>query len=169
MQPAKKTVYIETTIPSVITARPSRDIVKAFRQEVTRLFWEHERHNYDLCISEFVIQECSKGDIQAANRRMELLSGIPLYLRNAEIEALAEDYFNYLQIPLKAKTDCFHLAVCVIYKINYLLSWNMTHLGRSASYKITIFNASKNLWLPELVTPDMFLDIIRQGAENEAY
>lgn len=31
-----KSVYIETTIPSYLTARPSRDLVTAARQQVTR-------------------------------------------------------------------------------------------------------------------------------------
>ena len=166
MQPAKKTVYIETTIPSIITARPSRDIINAYRQEITRFFWENERHKYDICISEFVLEECSKGDVNAANRRMDLLSGIPFYSRNSEIESLAEEYFNYLNIPLKAKTDCSHLAVCVVHKINYLISWNMTHLGRPAFSKIAVFNGTRNLWLPELVTPDMLMDIEREEAQN---
>ena len=166
MQAAKKTVYIETTIPSIITARPSRDIINAYRQEITRFFWENERHKYDISISEFVLEECSKGDVNAANRRMDLLSGISLYPRNSEIELLAEEYFSYLNIPLKAKTDCSHLAVCVIHKINYLMSWNMTHLGRPAFSKIAIFNESRNLWLPELVTPDMLMDIEREEVQN---
>ncbi|MDR2581136.1 MAG: type II toxin-antitoxin system VapC family toxin [Fibromonadaceae bacterium] len=167
MELPKKKVYIETTIPSIITARPSMDITKTYRQGITKFFWENERHKYDLCISEFVLEECSKGDPNAANRRMDLLSGIPFYPRNNEIEALAEEYFEYLNISRKAKTDCFHLAVCVVYKINYLLSWNMTHLGRPAYSKIAVLNGIRNLWLPELVTPDLLLEIEKEEAENE--
>ncbi|MDR3002197.1 MAG: type II toxin-antitoxin system VapC family toxin [Fibromonadaceae bacterium] len=167
MEPVKKKVYIETTIPSIITARPSTDITKTYRQNITKFFWENEKHKYDLCISEFVLEECSKGDPNAANRRMDLLSGIPFYPRNSEIEALAEEYFEYLNISHKAKTDCFHLAVCVVHKINYLLSWNMTHLGRPAFSKIAVFNGIRNLWLPELVTPDLLMDIEKEEVENE--
>ena len=43
MEFPKKKVYIETTIPSVITARSSRDIINAYRQDITKFFWENER------------------------------------------------------------------------------------------------------------------------------
>ena len=162
----KKSIYIETTIPSIITARPSKDITTAYRQEITKFFWENERHKYDLCISEYVLEECSKGDINAANRRMDLLSGIPFYAKNSEIESLSAEYFNYLNVPYRAKTDCFHLAVCVVHKINYLLSWNMTHLGNTTYSKIVLYNGSRELWLPELLAPDIFMKIQKEEVEN---
>jgi hypothetical protein len=66
-------------------------------------------------------------------------------------------------------SDILHLAVCVVHKINYLLSWNMTHLGRPAFSKVAVFNGTRNLWLPELVTPDLLMDIEREEAENELH
>jgi len=162
----KKSIYIETTIPSIITARPSKDITTAYRQEITKFFWENERHKYDLCISEYVLEECSKGDINAANRRMDLLSGIPFYAKNSEIESLSAEYFNYLNVPYRAKTDCFHLAVCVVHKINYLLSWNMTHLGERYFNEVTVFNYKNNLWLPRMHTPDAVMEIEKEEAQN---
>jgi hypothetical protein len=162
----KKSVYIETTIPSIITARQSKDITIAYHQEITKYFWENERRKYDLCISEYVLEECSKGDPIAANRRMDLLSGIPFYSKDNETETLAAEYFEYLNIPYRAKTDCFHLAVCVVHKINYLLSWNMTHLGNTTYSKIVLYNGTHDLWLPELLAPDVFMKIQKEEAEN---
>jgi len=166
MQIAKKKVYIETTIPSVITARPSRDIGNLYYQEVSREFWENERHKYDLFISKYVLEECSKGDDNAAKKRIELLKEITLLDINEDIEKLAEEYFKYLNIPKKAKTDCFHLAVCVIKKIDFLISWNMTHLGNPTFSKIVLYNGTKGLWIPELLTPDVFMKIQKEEAEN---
>jgi len=166
MEPSKKKVYIETTIPSVITAKPSRDIRNLYRQEISREFWEYERHKYDLYISEYVLKECANGDKEAAGRRLELIKDIQLLPSNEGIDKLAEEYFRYLNIPQKAKTDCFHLAVCVIEKIDFLISWNMTHLGRLAFSKIAVFNGTRNLWLPELVTPDLLMDIEKEEAQN---
>ena len=166
MQTAKKTVYIETTIPSVITARASRDITNAYQQEITRLFWENERHKYDLYISKYVIEECSKGDVNAAKKRVELIKDIPSLDINEDVERLAEEYFNYLNIPKKAKTDCFHLAVCVIEEIDFLISWNMTHLGTPTFSKIVLYNGTHELWLPTMVTPDVFMKLQKEEAEN---
>jgi len=166
MQAAKKKVYIETTIPSVITARSSRDIENLYHQEISREFWENERHKYDLFISKYVLEECSKGDVNAAKKRMELLKEVTLLDINEEIEKLAEEYFKCLNIPKKAKTDCFHLAVCVIKKIDFLISWNMTHLGNPTYSKIVLYNGANGLWIPELLTPDVFMKTQREEAEN---
>ncbi|MDR2581690.1 MAG: type II toxin-antitoxin system VapC family toxin [Fibromonadaceae bacterium] len=107
MESLKKKVYIETTIPSIITAKPSRDITNAYRQEITRFFWENERQKYDLYTSEYVLEECSKGDVNAAKRRLDLIKDIPFVSKTAEVDQLAKEYFNYLDIPQRAKTDCF--------------------------------------------------------------
>ena len=45
----KKKVYIETTIISYLTARFSRDIVIAARQEVTNEYWGGLLNSFD-CI-----------------------------------------------------------------------------------------------------------------------
>jgi hypothetical protein len=38
MASGKKSVYIESTIPSYATARESKDVIKAARQSMTKLF-----------------------------------------------------------------------------------------------------------------------------------
>jgi len=167
MDSSKKKVYIETTIPSLITARPSRDIGELYRQQVAKDFWEYERHKYDLYTSLYVVEECAKGDEEAAKRRFELIKDIQQIPKSKETDDLAEEYFAYLQIPPKAKTDCSHLAICVINKIDFLLSWNLTHLGDSAYGKTYEYNIRRNLWTPGLLDPDTFMRKMKlEEAEN---
>jgi predicted nucleic acid-binding protein len=163
----KKSVYVETTIPSLVTAHPSRDFGEAFRQNVAKDFWENERHKYDLYISRYVHEECERGDPNAAKRRLDLIRDIPHLQVIPEVVKLAEEYFEYLNIPQKAKTDCFHLAVCVVNKIDLMISWNMTHLGTKKKKKIISFNEHRNLWLPELLTPDVFMKIMENERKEE--
>ena len=163
----KKSVYIETTIPSLATARPSSNIIELSRQYIAKDFWENERHKYDLYISEYVYKECGGGDSNAAKRRLDLIKDIPHLPVTPETEKLAEEYFELLEIPQKAKTDCFHLAVCVMNEIDFLISWNMTHLGRPTYKKIVLFNGNRNLWLPELLTPDVFMEAMEEERKEK--
>ena len=66
---------------------------------------------------------------------------------------------SLLSIPDKAKIDCFHLATCVVAKIEYLLSWNCTHLGMHTFSKIQKYNIKQGLYTPLLITPEALLEI----------
>ena len=155
-------MYVETTIPSYATAKASRDIITAHRQAVTRLFWENERHKYDLFTSQFVIDECSRGDKEAANRRLDFIRGITLIPENNTIAELAEAYFELLEIPERAKADCFHLSVCVDTKIHYLLSWNCSHIGMVSYAKVYEYNNKRGLWTPKFLTPEILMEFERE-------
>ena len=72
----KKSVYIETSIPSYLTARPSRDVRAAAWQQITSQWWDEARVDYDLFTSELVTVEASAGNPEAAARRLEALRGI---------------------------------------------------------------------------------------------
>ena len=73
----KAKLYLETTIPSYPAGRPSRDLLVAAHQQATRDWWESRRRDFDLYVSELVIQEVRAGDAQLANRRLDLLRTCP--------------------------------------------------------------------------------------------
>ena len=154
-----KSVYIETTIPSLAASRPNRDTIIAGRQAATLLFWESERHQYDLYVSQYVIDECSLGDTDAAERRMSFLQGIPVIPKSGQVSVLAGKYQKLLDIPDRSVIDCFHLAVCVLAEIDYLLSWNCTHLGIHTYVKIRKYNEEHGLHTPILLTPEALMEI----------
>lgn len=72
------TVYLETSIISYLTARPSRDLVTAARQELTREWWELRRAAFDIYVSAAVIAEVRAGDSEAATRRLSVLADLEL-------------------------------------------------------------------------------------------
>jgi hypothetical protein len=158
----KKSLYVETTIPSYATARESSNLVIAARQFLTKQFWDQERDKYDLFVGQDVIDECKLGDMEAAHKRLDFISGITILPKTDEITDLAAIYLNLLNIPDRAKSDCVHLAVCVHFKIDYLLSWNCTHLGFNSYVKVVNHNTGKGLWTPLLVTPDYLLDLVNE-------
>jgi len=69
----KPTVYIETTIPSLLTAWPSRDVEIAAQQLATREWWNTRREDFDLFVSPEVLDEAAQGDAEAARLRIEAI------------------------------------------------------------------------------------------------
>src|SRR5436190_15133790 len=97
----RSSVYVETTIPSYLTAWPSRDLVRAAHQQITREWWAR-RDGFDLYLSRLVVQECQAGDPQAAADRLAALADIPLLEQVAEAVALAEALLRSVPLPEKA-------------------------------------------------------------------
>lgn len=96
----KPTVYVETTVPSYLTAWPSRDLVRAAHQQITREWWNH-RDEFDLYSSRLEVQECEGGDAQAAADRLASLAGIPLLAQGPEVSSLAEAWMRDVPLPEK--------------------------------------------------------------------
>src|SRR5256885_15548216 len=74
----KSRLYLETTIPSYLTSRPSRDLIIAGHQELTREWWEKRNDTFELYISQLVVDEASAGDPFAARERLKALQDLPL-------------------------------------------------------------------------------------------
>ena len=84
----KPTVYIETTIPSYLTAWPSRDLVRAGQQQTTREWWD-QRTAFDICSSWLVLSECEDGDPTAAAARLAAMAEVPIVGLTADAALLA--------------------------------------------------------------------------------
>ena len=122
------------------------------------MFWENERHKYDLYVGQYVIDECSYGDPSAVKRRLEFLRDVPVIPKSEHFTKLANTYQQLLNIPDRAIIDCFHLAVCVVAEMDYLLSWNCAHLGIHTFIKIREHNEKNDLFTPLLLTPEALID-----------
>ena len=64
----RKTVYLETSVVSYLSNRPSRDLIVAGHQASTRDWWEIKRANYDLYVSELVVVVATKKPRESALR-----------------------------------------------------------------------------------------------------
>jgi len=124
-----KSVYLETTIPSYLTAPPSRDLIRAARQQITLEWWDARRHEFELCISQFVLDEAGDGDPELARQRLELLRDVPILEAVAPAYELAEALTRERALPKKAATDALHVAMATVHDVDILLTWNCTHLA----------------------------------------
>ena len=74
----KKRVYIETTVVSYFTARPSRDIIVAGHQEATRDLWPALVGRHETYISAMVYEEARKGYPEQARIRLAAIETFPM-------------------------------------------------------------------------------------------
>ncbi len=132
----KPSVYIETTIISYLTAKPSRDLIVAAHQQITAEWWADVRPQVDCYVSAFVIDEASRGDATYAQKRLDEIADFTVLEVNRQIEDLAQQYYAALQIPEKARIDTFHLAVATWHNMDYVLSWNCKHIASGPVQKM---------------------------------
>jgi hypothetical protein len=151
-------VYLETTIPSYLTAWRSPDLVTAARQQITRQWWDTRRHNFDLFISQLVIDEASAGDPNAAARRLETLESVPLLSPQDDTDLLVELLIHDLALSDCAAADAVHIALSVVNGMDFLLTWNCTHIA-NALFRPAIEGACRSLGYqaPVICTPEELL------------
>lgn len=154
----KPKVYIETSTISYLIARPSRDLVIAANQQVTREWWNMQRAHFDLYISQVVIDEANAGDQEAALQRLEALQGIPLLELKIEALDLAKEFIRPKALPPKAAQDALHIAIAAVYGLDYLLTWNCKHIANAVIQKtVSKIVADHGYEFPIICTPHELL------------
>ncbi|HEX9944137.1 MAG TPA: type II toxin-antitoxin system VapC family toxin [Thermoanaerobaculia bacterium] len=126
----KPKLYLETSIVSYLTARPSHDLIRAAHQQVTRDWWE-TRSSFDLYISQFVLDEAKAGNAEAAGRRLSMLREASLLELTPETGRLAREILGRGGMPAKAYVDAVHVALAAVHGLDYLLTWNCAHIANA--------------------------------------
>ena len=121
-------LYLETTIPSYLTARRSPLARIAADQQTTQDWWDFRRQEYEMFVSEAVLDEAADGDSDFAAHRLGMLTGLPRLQTTPEADALVELLLRSDIIPAKAATDAVHLALSAAHRMDYLLTWNCKHI-----------------------------------------
>jgi predicted nucleic acid-binding protein len=153
--PTRPRVYLETTVVSYLTAEPSRDLIQAAHQQVTREWWAKRRHDFDLFISQVVINEASEGDPRAAQRRLDTIRGFPILDLTEEVTSLGESLVAEGPLPEKAADDAFHLAFAVVHGVDYLVTWNCKHLANAEMLRqVGRHLDEKGYEIPRVCTPE---------------
>jgi len=127
----KASVYIETSVFSYLTARPSNDLRAMANQTATSEWWEMQRPNYRVFVSDLVISEAGKGHPEAAQRRLAAIADLPLLQISPEVRVLAQALIENHALPPKAEADAYHVAIAVVNGVEYLLTWNCTHIANA--------------------------------------
>ncbi|MGD2084608.1 MAG: type II toxin-antitoxin system VapC family toxin [Candidatus Aminicenantes bacterium] len=150
----KPKLYVETSFISYLTARPSRDLIVAAQQQVTREWWKNRRAKFDMYISQLVIQEAKDGDEEAAAKRLKTLENIPLLDLRVEASDLAEKFVRSKALLQNAFDDALHISIAAIYGLDYLLTWNCKHIANAEiQKKISRVSFEEGYELPIICTP----------------
>lgn len=151
----KKSVYIETSVISYLTARVPRDIVSAARQRLTQGWWDFCRNEFDLFVSRVVLKEISSGDQNAAARRLDVVQGLTIVELSEDVFALADELMNKGALPAKAREDAIHIALASVYEMDFLLTWNCKHIDNPLMKPvIRSVCAQMGYTCPEICTPE---------------
>lgn len=151
-------VYIETSLVSYLTARPSRDVVAAAHQQITLDWWERRRSDFDIVASQLVVKEARQGNPEAAQRRLEILEGIPLLEVTDAANQLAVAVVQEGLLPQTAYPDALHIATATVHNVDYLLTWNCAHIANAEILpRVARICERHGLALPYICTPEELL------------
>jgi predicted nucleic acid-binding protein len=151
-------IYVETSVISYLANRPSRDGLVAARQALTHDWWAG-LDSATVWVSELVVAEVSRGDLQAAGNRLRWIENLP----RVEIEPQAMDLAQRLMdeglVPKTEAEDAMHIALASVHDFDYLVSWNFAHfVGADTKYRL--FSALRDWGLNpvRLVTPEELME-----------
>jgi predicted nucleic acid-binding protein len=151
----KESIYLETTVVSYYTSKPSRDIIVLAHQEITRHWWDKALNRYDAFISEIVVEEARAGDPEAAKKRLGILTKFIHLDLNPMVEKMAQVYVAKLKIPPRALRDAIHLAVASVHGVDYLVTWNCSHIANGEVIKkLMQINLIHGIKTPVICTPE---------------
>lgn len=129
----RPTVYVETSVISYLVARPSNNLRVASNQELTRIWWETRRESFELYVSAVVFGEAERGDSVAAAARLAVVRDLRLAQVTRESIDLAAALVTGSGVPKKANEDALHIATAATNGLDYLLTWNCTHIANAVT------------------------------------
>ena len=160
----KPSIYLETSVIGCLAMRLSGVLRIAANQQITREWWDNHRERYDLFISRYVVDECSRGNPVAAQERLVFLKDIPLLDVDDSTKTLANALLAKVPLPPKAAVDAVHISAAALNGIEFLVTWNCKHIANPAlRMRIESVCREMNCEPPVICTPQELLEI------NDAY
>ncbi|NCC62747.1 MAG: PIN domain-containing protein [Verrucomicrobiae bacterium] len=154
----KRTIYIETSVISYYTAKPSDNIRINGHQLATYEFWEI-LPQYNVYISDTVIEESSRGDEEKVQERLFAIRKFSILEIDSKTQELAKKLVNTGTIPEKCPEDALHISVAATYSIGFVLTWNFKHINNPFMMRnITDVVTNAGYQMPIICSPEEFLE-----------
>ena len=149
---------METSVISYLAARNTRDRILAGQQASTLRWWMERRRDFEIYISKLVWQEASSGDVAARERRLKLIRPFRWLQVTEKVARLGRALIREKACPANAADDAVHIALGAVYGMNFLLTWNFTHINNPATEEQIRDVCHRNGYhCPVICTPDQLL------------
>jgi predicted nucleic acid-binding protein len=153
----RQKIYLETSVVSYFVSRPSKNIVIAGRQAVTKDMWAIMGY-YDVFISDIVIQESSRGDTTLAKLRLDAVEEFNILKIDDEAKELAKLLIQRKAIPDQYPEDALHISIAAVNGIDVVATWNFKHLNNPFTRtRVRKAIEQEGYTCPEICSPDEFL------------
>jgi len=154
----KRKVYIESSVVSYYTGRPSRDVVIAGRQQSTQDFWPLLSHDLVPHVSALVVKEAGEGDPEISRKRLDAIGRFSVLATTPDAERLAQKILDGHGIPKECPEDALHVAIATVAGMDFIVTWNFSHINNpftTTMIRQIVENAGYEC--PEIVPPEAFL------------
>ena len=147
----KKSVYLDTTIPSYYYDTREQT---AFLTRETRRWFRQEAPLYRVVVSEATLVEAATGAYESKAKMVAFIQKWPALKYDPLLTEIAATYVEHRLMPAEFGGDALHLAYASFHKIDFLMTWNCNHLANANKRQhIRVMNARLGLAVPEIVTP----------------
>ena len=160
----KPNLYLDTNILSVMCYRgPSQ--AATLQRDLTRDWWDEERQHFQLFSSPFTEVELSKGKYAGQKQALRLVRRLSFLAITRKVKSMIAELLDSKLVPESSPGDAVHLAICIVYEVDYLLSWNHSHLvNADVESRLRRFVESRAYESPRLVSPQS-IPQVRLGQE----
>ncbi len=125
------------------------------RRLATREWWDAERKNFSLWASAFVEVELSAGVYRRQDECLKMIRRLRYLLPTAAMKELRENIIDRGLVPPTKTMDAAHLAISTSHSIDYLLTWNYSHMANSnAQERLESLCEELDLTSPLMVSPE---------------
>jgi len=126
-----------------------------YLRDLTRQFWSDILPQFDVYISEAVLDEIRATEELNLRKALEkMIKDFKVLEITEEVIKLADVYLSHRRLP---RVDALHLASASIGEMDFLVTWNLRHIyKRGTQEMIREVNTRLRVSVPTIVTPEDF-------------
>jgi hypothetical protein len=149
-------VYLEPSFFSACVSQRTAPRMAGWRATSLE-WWQTQAPRHELFISPEVVAELSDPEFQEREAALAMLRGLTLLDTTPQALELADLFVREFLMPgLPLAGDALHVAISIVHKMDYVLSWNVRHLANENKRRHLAVICMRLRYMPPLiVTPDM--------------